>query len=317
MAIRFHLDRHLEDEKMHKALLVVLAVLIIITLFGGCQLAVESSETFGEDLLCGVFITLEYLETEQSQESIELSQNWNGNPNDMFFLETRIYANRYEDRNGIVDYRFDNIEGIRFFEIQVEDSQTLHRYTSCMADPQIQNIEVQVSNDAFNLTGTIYFDVNYHCSIYTNPVYQTPDGKVYMKQGNGRSYSDLQNEGAKGSTNLSSTTTKTVDGEQSSHTVKVEVKMEGVYSNLKVVLKQMDSDDNLIAQEVILKDNIPKLIQVLPDTEYLITEEHCTDYQGKKIIKRSILDIDKEILDVRFTGENGIVQSYPITLTRD
>lgn len=122
---------------MHKALLVVLAVLIIITLFGGCQLAVESSETFGEDLLCGVFITLEYLETEQSQESIELSQNWNGNPNDMFFLETRIYANRYEDRNGIVDYRFDNIEGIRFFEIQVEDSQTLHRYTSCMAYPLI------------------------------------------------------------------------------------------------------------------------------------------------------------------------------------
>lgn len=127
----------------------------------------------------------------------------------------------------------------------------------------------------------------------------------------------MQNEGAKGSTNLSSTTTKTVDGEQSSHTVKVEVKMEGVYSNLKVVLKQMDSDDNLIAQEVILKDNIPKSIQVLPDTEYLITEEHCTDYQGKKTIKRSLLDIDKEILDVRSTGENGIVQSYPITLTRD
>lgn len=298
---------------MRKILLAALAVLMIITLFSGCQLAVEGEGYEGEDMLCGMFITLDYVKTEIPEESIELPQNWNGDPSNIVFPKTRIYAKRDDNDKRFTDFRFD-VEGIHFFTVQVED--TNGSYTTNISDPQIQEGCINVVNSDRYLTGTIYFDVNYPCRIYTNPVYQTPDGDVYMIPGSCMDYGNLLTEGSGGSTKLSATNTTTIDGEKTSRTVEVEIKIEGVNSNKKVVLKQMDSDDQTIAEEAIIKDNIPDSIAVLRDTQYMIMEEHCNNNEGEKIIKRTLLDMEEETLDVRFTGDRGIVETSYVSLKK-
>lgn len=307
---------------MHKILLAALAVLMIITLFGGCQLAVEGEVSQGEDMLCGVFITLDNLEMEMPEESIELPQNWNGDPNDIVFPETRIYANRHEDEKGFVEYTFNDIEGNAFYMVKVYGLEEYETYNKTEIGSQIANgsthvnVSIGDTSDNRSLTGTIYFDVNYPCTIYTNPVYQTPEGEVYMIQGSCTSYGKLQTEGSSGSIKLSDTKTKTVDGEETSQTVEVELNIEGVNTNKQVVLKQMDSGDNTIAEEVIVTDNIPESIEVLSDTQYMIMEEHCTDFEGKTIIKRTLLDLEEETMYVRFTGESGIVETFFVSLKK-
>lgn len=305
---------------MRKAIFAVLAVLMIIALFGGCQLAVEGEESQGEDMLCGIFITLDHLDMDMSEESIELPQNWNGDPNNIVFPETRIYAKRHELENGFVEYTFDNIEGNSFYMVKVYGLEEYETYNKTEIGSQIANgsthvnVSIGDTSDNRSLTGTIYFDVNYPCTIYTNPVYQTPEGEVYMIQGSCTSYGKLQFEGSSGSIKLSDTKTKTVDGEETSQTVEVELNIEGVNTNKQVVLKQMDSDDQTIAEEVIVKDIIPETIDVLPDTQYMIMEEHCIDFEGKTVIKRTLLDMEEETVYVRFTGNNGIVETFPVSL---
>lgn len=306
---------------MHKTLFLAIAVLMILTLFGGCQLAVDDSGRSGDDMLCGVFITFEYLESDFNEENIDVPLNRNGNPNEIIFPETRIYAKRI-DNGGSVNYVFDDLEGIRFFGVEVDDLEQNENYYKTVIDSEIVdgNVNVNVGDSSVNrsLSGTVYFDVHYPCTIYANPVYQTPEGDVYVTNGSGMSFGRMQVEGSQGTTTLSETKTITEDSKKTSSTLEVEIKVEGANSNNKVVLKQMGSDDQLIAEEVIVKDNIPESMQLLPDQEYLIMEEHCTDFEGNTVIKRTLLDIDKkETLEVRFTGDNGIVQTYPVTLQKD
>ncbi len=300
---------------MRKTILAALAALMILTMLGGCQLAVDDDEMNpGSDRLCGVFVTLEYLDISFEEQELEIPFNWNGDPNNIVFPETRIYATRTEDENGHVDYTFDGVEGFRLFSVKTDSPDGLGSYSSSFGDDAIQDGHISVSDEEVSLSGTIYYDVHYPCSVFPNPVYQTPDGQVYLTSGTGISFGGERMEGISGSTSLSATTTETIDGVETSHTTEVEVKVEALNTNKKVVLKQMDSDDEIIAQTEITQDDIPESIAVQNNTAYMIMEEHCVDYENKDSVKRMLLKPDDEFLGVCFTGDNGIIESYPVTL---
>ncbi len=291
-----------------------LAALMTITLLAGCSLAVpdEETEAGGKDTLCGVFITLEYLNAGED-ETIELPPNWNGDMNELQFPETRIWATRHKDENGFVDYTFDGVEGFKFFMTK-EDQSDGSQYTSSVVEGPFQDTKTNVGTNDTHLSGTIYFDVHRSSfSLYPNPVYQTPNGEVYMVPGTG-TFTDSMGEGNSMTMTISETSTETVDGVETSHTMGVEIKAESLNTNQKVVLKQMDENDLMIAQTEITKGAIPESITVLPDCAYMILEEHCTDYEGKAIVKRTLIKPDEAFFNVRFTGENGIVEAQMVTL---
>jgi len=302
---------------MRKTIFAALAALmILLTMLGGCQLAVDNDEMNpGKDRLCGVFVTLDYLDMSFADEPIEIPPSWNGNPNSIVFPERRIDATRTEEENGHVEYTFDGIEGFRLFEVKVNDSKENSSYWSSMTDSGIEDVHVEISDESVRLSGTISYDVHTsYFSIYANPVYQTPEGDVYMIEGSGISFSGDQSEGTGGSTTLSETITENTNGEETSRTTDVEIKVEAVNTNKKVVLKQMGINDEMITQTEITQDDIPKSIQIDKDTEYMIMEEHCVDYEGKASVKRTLLSTDEATLGARFTGDNGIIETTPVTL---
>jgi len=302
---------------MRKTIIAALAALmILLTMLGGCQLAVDNDEMNpGKDRLCGVFVTLDYLDMSFADKPIEIPPSWNGDPNSIVFPERRIDATRTEEKNGHVEYTFDGIEGFRLFEVKVDNSEENGSYWTSMSDSGIEDVHVKISDESVHLSGTISYDVHTSSfSIYANPVYQTPDGQVYMANGSGMSFEGEQIEGTSGSTTLSETTTENTNGEETSHTTEVEIKVEAVNTNKKVVLKQMNSSDQIVAQTDITQDDIPESIQIDKNTAYMIMEEHCVDYEGKTSVKRTMLSTDETILGARFTGDNGIIETTPVTL---
>lgn len=300
---------------MRKTILAALAALMILTMLGGCQLAVSNEEMNAEaDRLCGVFVTLDYLDISFEDQELEIPANWNGDPSSIVFPEGRIYATRNEEENGHIDYTFDGIEGFRLFSVNTDSPDGLGSYSASYGDDALQDGLIEISDEEVSLSGTIYFDVHSSCSVFPNPVYQTPDGQVYMTSGTGISFGGDQTEGSGGSTSLSATMTETIDGVETSHTTEVEIKVEALNTNKKVILKQMDSDDKIIEQTEITQDQIPESIAVHKSTAYMIMEEHCIDHENKASVKRTLVRTDEEFLGASFTGDNGIIESFPVLL---
>jgi len=299
---------------MRKKILAALTALMILTMLGGCQLAVADNEMNpGKDRLCGVFVTLDYLDIPFDDNEFEVPINWNGDPSSIVFPETRIYATRTEDENGSANFTFDGVDGFSLFEVKVDYPDSDGFCWTGIVDG-LEDVSTKISDNNVQLTGTIYFDVhNPSFSIFANPVYQTPDGQVYLTNGTGITFSG-ESGSSGGSMSLSETMTETIDGKETSHTTEVEIKAEAVNTNKKVVLKQMNSRDEVIAQTEITQDAIPESIQVDKDTAYMIMEEHCVDYENKASVKRTLIKPDEYILGARFTSDNGIAETHPVTL---
>jgi hypothetical protein len=300
---------------------MILTLLLLLT--GGCQLAVaDGINAQSQDMLCGVFVTLKPIEPAPAETVIDLPVNWNGNIEDVLFNEedSRIYATRHEVANGGVDYTFDGINGFRLFSITEMNPNGNDNYQATFSDSQWEDVSSSYTatdnGSDIRLTGTLCFDVHFSCRVYTNPVYQTADGRVYCTYGNSHFY-DLPDKqpGEWGSTTICETTTQTVNGEASSHNLEAAVNLAGINTNKRIVLKQMNIEDNVIQQTDFTQGDIPGSLRVLPDTEYMILEEHSIDFENKAAVSRTMIKTDEEILGARFTGENGIVQSYPIMLT--
>jgi hypothetical protein len=300
---------------MNRKIGAALAAMMILTMLGGCQLAVtDDVAAAGQDTLIGVFATLEPLDFGM-EGTIELPPDWNGNIDDIIQSQEsqKIYAKRVNSKSGDTDYIFEGLDGSRFFVPSM--AQGNEKYHATVVDSAIADVQMAFSDTDMKLTGTLMFDVHEPCHVYANPVYQTPEGDVYMVQGQGLWFDELQTEGSGGSTKLSATTTETTDSVQSTRTSEVELKIEAVNTNREIVLKQMDKEDRIIARTSIAPDHIPESVQVLGDTAYMILEEHGADYEDKEVVKRTLLKADEQSFNARFTGENGIVHSTYVTLT--
>jgi hypothetical protein len=293
---------------MNKTICAALAVLMLAALLGGCQLAIPEGEASGQDVLCGVFITLEYLDISEP----EITINWKGEP-EFSYAEARIYATRTKDENGHPSYAFDGVVGFRLFSVIQGEGNEAYKMT--VSDGSIQQIQASYINNDVSLTGTICFDVHANCEVYANPVYQTPDGQVYATPGEGLWF-DTIFEGDVGSTTLSATNTQTVNGETTTSKNEVTISITGSNTNQLSVLKQMDENDQVISQTEITQDNIPESIRIQPDCAYMLHEEHGVDSEGKTTIKRTLLNTEEQYFNVGFTGDNGIVMPYAVTLEK-
>ncbi len=299
--------------KNRRLLPVVLALMLLP--FVGCQLADPSDGSVtGQDRLCGIFITTEPLDFSSDEEEINIVPSWDGlnavavNPQD-----SRIYATRHDiTTNGHKnwDFTFDGLEGVRLLEPSVMYND--EEYRPSIFDNEIDGIFTNISNDALSITGTIYTDIHYPLIIYTNPVYQTPEGEVYVTNGQGMLINSV---GSIASTKLTGATSETVNGVTSQKSMELELKIEAINTIDKIILKQMNDNNEMIVQIDITKEHIPESVSIMPDTAYIIMEQHSVDGSDKAVVDRSILKTDDNFFTARFTGDKGLIQLYRVSLT--
>ena len=232
----------------HRRLLVMGIALVVLFSFVGCQLAKKEGDAQGNaerDRLIGVFLTREYLDL----------FDWDGffNDNagalaggdlvvsgeDSAAYEGRLYATltretRTDDAGETyewVDYRFEGVEGIRFFCVEEGD-------TACImiSDPGISGVRQAITDteDAkrIDLEAVLYVAAAAETETvawYLNPVYQSADGSVYATAGQGSSLTGGMTEGASFSTTFDETETITADGASRESGASIKVSIEAKF----------------------------------------------------------------------------------------
>ena len=316
--------------KIEKIVLVVCSIVLILSLTG-CQLAKEElAEGKTRDRLVGVFITNEYLDLFDNEGY--LNDNLNGFSGGEIKLngETNNYNGRLyatlstkehldedkAEKYSINKYTFDDVEGIQFFttETPSEDNNGGTLQSNYMEGMTDCNFGVYCGDDEDKITldGTVYFvaakGIQTH---YINPVYQSPDGRIYTMTGDGISVEGTQSEGFSTSRKMEESITVSENGKSKKKTVIINVSIESMLPPQKIVLWQMDKNSNVLLRQGFQPGKLPDRITPDSATEYIILESYKTDFQGKEKVERNLFTRNNENIDSFYaTSGRNLIKQY-------
>lgn len=315
---------------MNKRLRVMICTMISVALLTGCQLAKEETALGQEkDKLIGVYMTTEYVDTfdlegymEDNLEDIVKGKETVVGAEDTANYQDRIYATILEDveENGMnggsvthVSYRFDDLEGIGYYSPVCYETEEGKHYVSIESDPGICDghnyINSTDGEEQIRLEGTIYLcpDEEDNVGIYCNPVYQCPDGSVYLVSGYGMSFSGSV-EGGSLSHKVEDKVTVNENGEEKTYVNSIEIKVETVYEPTKIQVLQMDLAGNKLDSAEYIPGKLPGEVKPLADTEYFIIETHKQDAAGESIVTRKMVGKEETFFQTLYVGERNVCE---------
>lgn len=286
-------------------------ILSLAFLLSGCQLAKpETQRSDGEDTLAGVFVTTQYVDlwdlSDYLVEHPEAFLDGEITSNELPSRATRYPA--VKDKNG--NYSFEGLEGMLYacFQEKTENSQ----YTRLDASPGIGDgqREVRVTDEGtiYNLSGVIYVSqLATDFVFYMNPVYQTPEGDVYLVPGTGIHFGgDLAGSASQKFTH---TATKTENGETTVNNSSVEITIQGIVPAESVAVLYMDSESNLIRRDSYTLEAIPEALEIPRNTAFLLVEE-----QLGGDVRRGLYQLEDTHFEYFRSMENGICEKASVQL---
>lgn len=315
---------------MNRKIFAVFLAFFILLMSTGCQLAREDmAENRSGDKLIGVFITKEYLDL------FDIESYFNDNihkispggsiaiDGDTKKYEGRLYANIVTRTNtdpetgSTFDTRelaFEGVEGLSYFCAKIPASEEEGSYTVSSSDEGISDGHTKIhygdEEDSISLEGTIYFSPVHARStitLYMNPVYQSSDGRVYAVSGSGLMLDGNHGEGMFYSQTLEETTTTTENQKSKSSQTSVKISFAIMYPPKKVVVLQMDDENNIISKAEYQPGKLPDTIKPDRNTAYIMVENHKQDREGNLVVSRSLYDESKETLDTYYSKADGIL----------
>lgn len=315
---------------MSRRLKVIVSVMMCATLLSGCQLAKEEAELQQEkDKLIGVYMTTDYVDTFDFERYLEenIGDIMNGEEvsiegAEQSSYQNRIYATIVEEVS--IDevsgekiihqsYKFKDLEGMGYYAPIMKEAEWGNTYVAIESDPGIceghSHINSTDAGENIQLEGTIYVCANEEdvVEVYCNPVYQCPDGRVYLVSGQGISFSG-GGEGATMSHKVEDKVTVKENGEEKTYVNSVEIHVKTTYAPEKVIVIQMDASGNKIEHQEYVPGKLPEEIKPLADTEYFILETYKRDGEGESIVTRKIVGKDETFFQTLYVGARGVCE---------
>ena len=289
----------------------LLAIFLIFTvMLSGCSLAREDAgEGSGAgyaDRMVGVFLTEEYVNL------FDVEQYLKDHPEDMWDGEIDGDPSGYTGRIYAVKegygYTFPGLEGSCFFAEYVEEetwSGTRSHSEGYISDCHFA-YHSSDTGEEISLEGTVYVEKGRGgYSFYMNPVYQDQEGNLYLIPGSGMATDDL----GECAQTLDSEVVTTVNGVANTYSCHVKVRFVAVPSSERLVLLQMDKDNQVLSSDEYHPETLPEQVQPLPDAQYLILEIH--NAEG---VTREIYDRTENGMTVYEPLERGILQERYIEI---
>jgi len=283
---------------MKHKLIIVICLTLIISMFSGCQLAKENlGHDPYADRLIGFFITLKplhnYYDDSLNDYNIDRILSRQTQPIERIYA-TIVSKTQISEITGELfhteEYIFEGINGLAFFGPTVPAIDGREQYFAIMADDTVCDIHHSISSDSSNLKGTIYVtpSTNYDV-LHLNPVFQSTDGSVYVIPGGYAVFIQPgSSEGISQSFSNETTSTTTVNGESKTYTSSVEISIGLMFSPVKIVILQMDANNQLVSRTDFMPGTLPPDFTPAPNTNYIIVETHKSDLQGNPVITREI-----------------------------
>lgn len=306
-----------------KNVIVLFVVLAMLASMGGCRLAIDEAEVEIDeaDSLIGAFITREPLDL------FDFEAYFRDNADkfvvggetvieDTSGYESKLFAELVDsgsERSGMY-YEFTEVEGIDFFVPLVTDEKAAEEYHTTCIDPEVSTVKTLIGStddtSYVELEGVLYVTAQDGDIIdyYLNPVYQTPDGRVYTVSGDGMSADFGGSEGASMSLSINTEKTSTVNGETKVDDKSyVKLTIEVLLPPQEISIIQFDADNKVIAVGEYTPDKVPTRITTEPETEYIVVETVKTKGDGSTVTNRSVYDTETKYLDTYCARDDGIV----------
>lgn len=303
--------------KIKKGLSALLAVLFTLSL-SGCQLAQkDTGEGSATAHIIGVFITTEYLDLFDAEAYLS-DQFVGSSTGDLNFSEN---SDRYDGRHYATlqpitnlsgtdskttyyQYQFPDLKGFSFLSAHHPDSVDMSVFLGSNYDSAISDVKTSVfvtdAGERVELKGTLNLSMSFvNKEIFINPVYQTEDGSVFVESGDSFMQGCTTSEGTFMTQTISDTTTTTSKGESQSNANSVALSIAFLYTPDKVVLIQMDQNNQIVKRSEFIPGTLPETFKPEPATEYIVMETYKKDAEGAPLVTREM-----------YTKENDAAFSY-------
>ena len=313
---------------MSRRLKVILGVIMCATLLTGCQLAKEEAELQQErDKLIGVYMTTEYVDTFDFERYMEENIGDIMHGGEVFIesdeqssYQNRIYATIVEEvatdevsgeTITHLSYKFENLEGMGYYAPLMKEEEYRNTYVAIESDAGICDAKSHITGtdaeEIIQLEGTIYLCSNEEdmVEIYCNPVYQCPDGRVYLVSGSAMSFSG-GGEGATMSHKVEDKMTVKENGEEKTYVNSVEMHVKTTYAPEKIIVMQMDASGNKLDYQEYEPGKLPEEIKPRTDTEYFILETYKLDGAGESSVTRKMVGKDETFFQTMYVGEKNV-----------
>lgn len=301
---------------MNKRILFA-AILFTVICLAGCQLAKEEAAPQQDDRLIGAFITDEYLDLfdlkgyiSDNAASLSNGENVISAEDSAKYSETlwaeekavTLMGDNPADDAEYLEYCFPGVEGIRCFAATRVDPETGDEYVGIDADDGISDIDAHMIDTdaevAIELSGTVYVApaVRGGSIFFINPVYQTPDGRVYVVSGSGIS-SDAGSEGGAFSQTIEEKNDVTENGKSRQRRTKIAITIQYMQAPESIVIIEMDGEDHVLA-----RNEFSGADSFGTGAEYLIVETTAADGS----VSRELFDRNDDWIYAFSCREDGV-----------
>lgn len=237
----------------------IFALLLAICMLSGCSLAKPGKA--GQDKLTGFFVTV------SCKEGDTMRDHWDADATGMEMISNhdlageKLYASRIEG-NPVV-YEFPEGCGLSCFSYDVEENGEI-TYRSDTVSPEIEvTMEYHAGTDLpYRMYAELYGTKDTHAVIQMNPVYQTPDGEVYVLSDKPVSYDVATMDGC------SNTLSQTIKDYGCTATLTIH---QVVLPELYVVI-EMDKNNQPLGRYEFTPETMPGNYFPGPETAYIILE---------------------------------------------
>lgn len=297
---------------MNKRLFASLVCAGLLLSCPGCQLAdpEQSEQAAEQDRLIGVFATEEYLDLFDfdayfSDNAEELASGGEAviSSRDSAAYGGRIWA--VQKDNG--DWVFEGLEGLGLYAYRYESSA--ESGTATHLDEGLTGNGMHVTStdegESVELEATIYHVPGSRVRYHFNPVYQTPDGAVYLAAGTGI---DLEGaaEGESSTYTLSDSVTATgPDGQSTVTSFSAAVHVEIMSAPEKITILQMDADSGVLDRTGYDPGRTPESLTLEEGCAYLIVETRKSGPEGETVA-RELADAGAESFSTFCVRPDGV-----------
>ena len=299
---------------------VFLMIMVLALALSGCQLAKPEADTQKEkDMLVGVFITEEHLDLfnleAYLQDNLGALSGGTVSVEDATQYSNRVWGEMAQDYDGHSSYHFGDLEGSLLASFRITpNGKTENAYWGSEAGEGICDVSFghfsMDEGSKLELSGTVYFsDTHPDPGLYFNPVYQTPEGDVYLLPGQGTFFGAVGTGGSAGHT-MKEEASRTENGEKIVHSTEISITMECVYPARNLVILQMDESNQILRRQEIDPAEAMEELKPEPGCAYILVEEHTAGG-----IRRSLYQKENRYIAFFRELENRMAIKAQITVT--
>lgn len=266
---------------------IFILILVLALALSGCQLAKPEADTHKEkDMLVGVFITEEHLDLFDMeaylQDNLGALSGGTISIEDAAQYSNRVWGEKTEEHDGHSSYHFGDLEGSLLASFRITpDGIKENAYWGSEAGEGICDVSFghhsMDDGSRLELSGTVYFsDTHPNPGLYFNPVYQTPEGEVYLLSGQGTFFGAAGMGGSAGHT-MKEETSRTENEEKIVHSTEISITMECVYPTRSLVILQMDAENQILSRQEWNPGSNPEELKPGKNCAYILVEEHTAN----------------------------------------